>query len=531
LHVGAALPALGQALGEHPEVDVVVVTHRDALGDAAFQAQLAQARFGRGFLLLVERDGLVQLHRLPWGAPRPLVEVQVDVEKLFARPKGPGPAPLLESGASRDLPGIFRQPVFPLLMPVVGKMEYCATVGEKGGGLCAMTDRRLLHWREHGMGARQLAAELPAGRTCWLGLADKDRAVMVKGRGADGRMSVVIVDSDRPFPKIAAFNGPHAPVAVKLDREVVLIVLHTRVVAVGLENGEVLAETPIPAGHRWIDAGYFKNSDGFCCLAWGGTAAKWVPLDHLRGKAPLDIVTIFDAHFDREIANGWIVTRDGRVLTPLCNEYLQIGRPVDQVRVLDNGRRLLARQSNAGTWRLVDLQTKAVKEVRNDDPAVIGQPVVPPTRNLQANFSAVWAKPGQPLRLMTKRGRWLELILRNGGMLMQEVRNELQKDLIQRGDAQELSFLPTPARLGCRLYAAKWPRGNRAWVDSRGLLHLRAADPEVPEITLTPTLHGAVAGWSADGHRCGPVFFHGGEIKDEPPALYRIVEQFCQHAC
>lgn len=68
-----------------------------------------------------------------------------------------------------------------------------------------------------------------------------------------------------------------------------------------------------------------------------------------------------------------------------------------------------------------------------------------------------------------------------------------------------------------------WPDGSRAWVDSRGLLHLRSADATVPDITVLLVVHRTTAAWAADGTVCGPDYFTGPQPprRIDPAAFYQ----------
>lgn len=68
-----------------------------------------------------------------------------------------------------------------------------------------------------------------------------------------------------------------------------------------------------------------------------------------------------------------------------------------------------------------------------------------------------------------------------------------------------------------------WPDGSRAWIDSRGLLHLRSADPTVPEITVVLIVELPTAAWAADGTVCGPAYFTGAQpaLSVTPVQFYR----------
>jgi hypothetical protein len=65
-----------------------------------------------------------------------------------------------------------------------------------------------------------------------------------------------------------------------------------------------------------------------------------------------------------------------------------------------------------------------------------------------------------------------------------------------------------PPGVGFSLKVARWDDGSQAWLDSRGLLHLKSADPEIPQCTLV-LRDGELACWCDDGRYCGPDYFAG----------------------
>lgn len=51
--------------------------------------------------------------------------------------------------------------------------------------------------------------------------------------------------------------------------------------------------------------------------------------------------------------------------------------------------------------------------------------------------------------------------------------------------------------------------GSEVVTDSRGFLHLRSSDKDIPEITIVTIMHKPTACWAADGAICGPDYFRG----------------------
>jgi hypothetical protein len=50
---------------------------------------------------------------------------------------------------------------------------------------------------------------------------------------------------------------------------------------------------------------------------------------------------------------------------------------------------------------------------------------------------------------------------------------------------------------GYTLQQTRWPGGGKAWLDSRGMLHLKSSDSSLPEITLV-LYEGLIAGWTSN---------------------------------
>lgn len=71
---------------------------------------------------------------------------------------------------------------------------------------------------------------------------------------------------------------------------------------------------------------------------------------------------------------------------------------------------------------------------------------------------------------------------------------------------------------GIRFLQYAWSDGSEAWVDSRGLIHLRSSDKTLPEITIVNII-GSVntACWASDGTVSGSPYFTGVDEKSSMP--------------
>jgi hypothetical protein len=74
-----------------------------------------------------------------------------------------------------------------------------------------------------------------------------------------------------------------------------------------------------------------------------------------------------------------------------------------------------------------------------------------------------------------------------------------------------------------------WADGSEMLSDSRGLLHLRSADKNIPEITIVMIMGRPTACWAADGRVCGSSYFAGvdtAESRDVAGFYYNYIQRF-----
>ena len=103
--------------------------------------------------------------------------------------------------------------------------------------------------------------------------------------------------------------------------------------------------------------------------------------------------------------------------------------------------------------------------------------------------------------------------------------------LMERGQSaappgmREFSY--TTRALGTRydLTVATWADGSRAFLDSRGLLHLKSSDPAVPEMTFVLSSE-KLAGWSSEGTVFGPPYFIGDATATDAAYFEEAIRRF-----
>ncbi|MFT3868782.1 MAG: hypothetical protein QM715_09900 [Nibricoccus sp.] len=525
----AARVALNEALYVHheppalkPERSLTILID-SGLGDPMFHACIARAQFERGFLVLVDSEGFVQLHTMPWGSPRPLAQVQIAIDKLFTAPANKPPAlALVNPAVSTDLPAILRVNRFPLYLPVNGKIELIEPT--TSGGICVTGDRRLLRWERGTVGATQLLSDLPLGRTVWMHEDTTGRIVVVKGRSGGGHMAVVVLPKDSVQSTVARFTGPQYPLAVFPEGDVLLVILHTRVVVVSLNSAEVLSETSFPPGMSWISGRYFSPGQGITFANWSGNAVHWDETLLGRNTTRQEIALVFE----RDGAGPWMLLRNGKILSPAGHVFFEVGFSIREARTILKGEVLITIDSSTkANHHAVYLQTKRITPLAGHSAAQAIGRVSPPMRSLQSRFNAIQGAPGQPLRLRKYKGAWLEIHTTAQALRLTQAS---EKALSLDSSMLRFSTAQTVTQMGCSLQLATWPNGSRAWLDSRGLLHLRSSDSSVPELTLTLN-QADMAAWCSDGHICGPEFFVGKDMPVSSEHAATVLKSFCDRLC
>jgi hypothetical protein len=184
-------------------------------------------------------------------------------------------------------------------------------------------------------------------------------------------------------------------------------------------------------------------------------------------------------------------------------------------------------------WACVlDLQTGQVQDrpVRQQHwvPDMLDPPPTLPNWNLYRVLDLL-GHCNDSLAFCGRKGRWREITFAGERIIIRDA--DSQGTNVSWPGSYPLSFslLPTPAGLGCTLQVAEWPTGSKAFLDSRGLLHLKSHDPSLAEVSLILS-DGEVAGWTSDGYVCGPSFFFEEQRPSNPQKIFHRIKDFLSRA-
>jgi hypothetical protein len=523
-HPGDALPAFAELLGGDPGSQAVLVTHPDVLGDAEFRRALSAMAPGPGFVATVDRDGRFALHAPPFSPRQPLVESRLDLEKLFAVPRSA--ARLRRPASDPNLPALLQVDPCPLLLPVAGVPEFWVT-HEGGGTTVVLKDRRLATFRAADHGGRVVIPRLPGVRTLWMEQVE-GVVYLVRASANQRPARLISIPQGHPHRVVDLCAGEPALAAVR-SGSVVLVIRERDVCAFALSDGRQLDRALSP--HRWHRGRFFGGGQKYFFVHWTGHAIRFDPvtLPPRIGDSP--IVTIFD----REGVDGpWILNQVCQVLSLASAERAQVPLPLGQaahhrsVQVSRDGHRIHVSIPDLDWHILFDLATGRSERQRGplEHLELLDPPPVLPARNLLRNFDALCVAPGEPLGLRSRKGTWRQLVSEaDGRMRLRPLTTA------PAGDIRPFQQQPTAlwARYGCTLDTVQWASGSRAFLDSRGLLHLKSHNPALPEISLVLDAE-EVAAWCSDQHGCGPAFFNEGTFANNPALVMNHLQAFLEQA-
>lgn len=545
-HPSPALKPFFKQFARQPEMEAVLITHRDCVADPDFQRALSEIDWRRFYIATVDRDGCFELFAHP-HRQKPLCQAEIALESLFAQPTGrtgQQTATLGDAKHDPSLPLILNVRPFPFLLPVLGKVEWSHAL-ENGGGVAILRDRRLIRWDSPTKGATTLIEKLPPGKILWLGTTDHGKQVHVlKILTATGVASLTtwngvsgaISTTDNAELRFWKLSPEYA-----YERDSILYIVSAREASAWqIDGARFLGKTELPARRLSRHGRYFLGADGeWRFLQYDGTGLRLLRLALPPKLKDLSIVALFDRErFENGpfalTENGNIYSAEGDCISNLG--LIKKGSSVGFNSISRDGHRIvicgIAESSPmpVGDFQLIDLWRHSARRIslprtRNffqAAAAVLDPMGRPPTRNLRVNFSAISSAPGEELLLRSTKGAWHKLSL---------IAKELRLTPVQSGFGEppfvaEFKPVTIPAEFSFRLQMASWPDGSRAWLDSRGMLHLKRANSSTPEVSVV-LADGPMAAWSSDGKICGPEFFlHEPAMCDAAELMFRI-ESFC----
>jgi hypothetical protein len=526
-HPGPAVAPFLSAIDSEAEgqTDTILVTHPAVLGDREFAAALRNADDPELYVATVDGEGQFTLAALTRAGRKPVREAKLSLDAIAGgdegKRHGDGPAGsrLVAKDVDPNLPAIFSVDPFPLRLPHVADPKN-ARASQRHGLVAVTRDGRLLHWDDSMRAARQLTAMLPAGRPrgVWID-EEKGRVYVLFDQTRGSRCRLVTADLSTGITMAAPIPAKSQGAMSACVRGGVLFLVFRQkdpLLPYAVEAFDLA--TAAPAGtarteHDLVRDRFFRQRNraagahGWRALSHDGTGPVFADVsfpgadDAVRVSPPVML-------FDRAGHEGpSAVLGDGRILDGagkvFPHRFTRLPVPWRFVAVSPDGNRLVV---GGFQNHLLDLNSGEGPKPLTGDVAegLLVPQIYWSTRFspvVHADFDRIYADRAM-LKLLTPKNQAFCVDITNDCV------TGLMSPVGGPPGALTLERVPPPRNTRIELWVAKWPDGSRAYLDSRGMLHLKSSDPTVPEVSLVLT-KGNMSAWSSSGDYVGPRKFVG----------------------
>lgn len=547
-------------------VDCVLITCREVLADRQFQQGLALLADVGLFLATVSGAGDFRLERVGSHSRKLLREAHLDLDKLLTSRKRPTTR-LVDQTGTDDLPLILSVDPFPLRLPH-HDFRPSSTWSVEGHGHFAVTsDWRLLHKDVERLGWRQIAEQIPGRSVLWASpVPHGGRVWAVVGNVDAGRQYLITISLETWRCEITALEtrrGCNAPVGqhngllfvpygqVPYLREVDCINLTTGRIANRLHCRDLCL---CPGQTRYLrhqdfDSGRERNTAACRCLTSDGRGGSFEKVTDARGGKLPALIALFDRVGHEGplglLPNGDLYnTATGQRIcldTPIPSEagsYCVTGIARDGSGLVLHCRTgeaertfLLFFDNRTGAW-VRTVRTTASSGRAHDADYWLGRMSQQRYRlddgfHMRRKFHGIFFDENHFLALVSRSKTCWHMApspIWAGNLLLQR-----KWEPIECRGLREFEKVHGMPKKSYHLKVAKWPDGSRAYLDSRGLLHLISSDPKLPQLALVLTQSGRTAGWCSDGRVWGDPYFTGkASTVDEPAVLRDILILFAR---
>ncbi len=525
LHPGNALGAFLASVSNSEEAaEPVLVITEDAFESPEFQKTVASQDIELLHVATVNRDGQFRLIERTSRGQKMVREAQLSLDELLTTPKRQGLA-LLDRTWATDLPAILSVAPFPLLLSrEVDSSRMCEVEG--CGVLAFHKDRRLLHWTQARRGARQIADNIPRGALLWSSRTPVDGIVRaVVGHLDPKGLHLLEIDLDHMRCDSQRLEVDRGVRSVCSHNGVLFAVFKDRVQVINLVSGDVMQTLVLPTGMLWARARFFRGNSFNCwhALSYDGRTARLEQVsDESAVKRPL--LTLFE----RDGIDGPIgVTVQGDLYMTathtICKPHFgPSNNSIEVVAITADGRRVAMRQaanveSSFPQTFIVDVDTLTVdrRHIANGGSIESFSNVVRPV-SLRNRFVDIGIDQAGVLTLTSRKQVRLAIDYDSTQRQIRLRPNQLPQEHTKRSTFKQVDM---PSEVGFQLTVATWGDGSQAFLDSRGLLHLKSSDVSIPEVSIVLN-DGVLSGWCSDGRLWGQSYFLGDEESAPTRAVF-----------
>ncbi len=485
-HPGESLGAFFEAIAAvgAADTDAVLVTHADVLADPEFLAALAELPPSPLYVAAVDREGGFSLLAFSRAGRRPVREAKLSLNDIL----GPKPAKragvdLVNEAANVSLPAIFSRDPFPFCLPHVADLR-TTVVSEKHGIISATNDGRLLQWRDARYGASQLTSLLPRGQIRVFMDDVADLAYVVITQSRERRAFLVTADlATSRCTNVDLTLPTMVPLGVFTRGGLLYFVYSGEVHAYALSDGAKAGSMSLDRATKWHRDRFFQRGQQTLAIAADGSTGLSLNLLPFIGTlGPLFFPFDHEGHDVPWFYNDSMI---------LCDRLMSVFHFTENVsKVLGisrDGRRLVFQGEKRRI--LVDLELPATSRTAdwNTEEELLGPTIYWSTRASvyrRNKFHGIGVDSNSRLTLYSKNNTasYFDWILGKELALVQ-----LEKASEPTVNMQVFKETGRATGMRIKLNLATWNDGSKAWLDVRGILHLKSSDPMVPEFSITLT--------------------------------------------
>ena len=566
IHPGAALAELASAQNEQATArEFLVITHSATVASAEFQQvlhSLFRSNAGTLYLAGVDREGGISFSVTGAHGMKLLKEARIDPQGLLEKA-----APRREvtlRNRSGALHAIFQARPFPFFLPLDSSVEEGWAL-EDGGGICVTQRGYVWRWFCKGQGAIQLPIMPLKGGTVGL-FADESMQHWhcVKHRTNEKRLDIARwniaagMDPETGQMRLPLGNGDDTatdgtgawaaqlgsiehsstpPLYAFARESFIYLVFKDRAVVVSAVNLRKVGEGAFPRSSRPVGTRFLQFEKvgrliEYGLFYWDGFSLQ-VIRERMQDAAgdyiPVDPVLIFDRPGHE---SAWAVNTSGRIYSladPLGDFMLRTGKVVEAVASPLGDR---VRVKFADVTLLANLETKQFRTVLGKMGArwSLGGCAEPDRWSVRIKFSHVAVCPSGCIAIRSSKAGWLKIELKEKSFVFTHdpARTKTLAGPPEWGITEAKPFSDPHPENPAILREAEWAEGSRAFLDSRGMLHLQSRDTSIPEVTFVLTESLSMPAWSSDDRKIGPKYFIGEHVPaaDDAAAIDSYVREF-----
>ena len=546
-HAGAALAAFERTITESKATaEPVLITTSDPLASHTFRFALDQTTLKSLWIIVVERDGRLTVMQRTRQGTSVRKTIHLPLEEIL---RGQTDT-VRRQDVPESLPAIFGLQDFPLLLSHQTRVGRVFTWNKHVVSIS--DDGRLMLWEEKGLGAKQLCEDLPRRGKHDIHLAYRSATSIefyLPGEDAE----LVRLSWPLSLTRVKVTNELQQISDVRVIGTVLLTMRTTsdgsmNCTAIHRKTGQQLVSCSL--GKPDARNGRCVRLHGrWNVLSFNGTGIAFQELPQEYQDAT-DVMELSHGDFVAIAGGGVVDPRDvkrfshfNRANRGTATRLFGYLPGSDRLGVVFTDTAMIV---NVATGEFVPHEHH-LHGVESHERKEAGS--VARMRGIHWRFRQVGADGTDGLRLQGSQGRQCVIGLKDSRIMMLEYRPDWKGawgsvTLPFAGDSYDATtgitettnptatksiefvlFQPCrgPHGVGYRLSLAEWPNGNKAWLDSRGLLHLKNANAAYPEVTLT-LRDGELSGWLSSGEVFGEDYTCG--RNPEQNGMDRVTPEF-----